>query len=152
MIHYQIGDATRPDAVPAVIVHVCNDVRAWGAGFVLALSRRWPQPEAVYRAAPRLELGEVQFVRVEPKIHVANMICQRGIGTDRRRIDYHHLESCLAVVADAAREATERPSIHMPRIGCGLAGGRWEEIEAIVNQTLVGNGLEVYVYDLPGRL
>jgi hypothetical protein len=35
----------------------------------------------------------------------------------------------------------------MPRIGCGLAGGDWNKVEAIINKTLISNGLEVFVYD-----
>ena len=46
---YTIGNATQPEGRPAIIVHVCNDVGAWGRGFVLALSRRWPEPERRYR-------------------------------------------------------------------------------------------------------
>ena len=38
------GDATAPRGDGGkIIAHVCNDVGAWGKGFVLALSRRWPQ-------------------------------------------------------------------------------------------------------------
>jgi hypothetical protein len=36
----------------------------------------------------------------------------------------------------------------LPRIGCGLAGGRWELIEPIIERTLRNNGIEVFVYDL----
>lgn len=49
-ITYHIGDATAPDGRgPGVIAHVCNDSGGWGKGFVLAVSRRWPEPEAAYR-------------------------------------------------------------------------------------------------------
>jgi hypothetical protein len=41
-----------------------------------------------------------------------------------------------------------RASVHMPRIGCGLAGGKWEEIEPIIERTLVAKGMTVVVYDL----
>jgi hypothetical protein len=34
----------------------------------------------------------------------------------------------------------------MPRIGCGLAGGTWEEVEPVVERTC--GDLEVHVYDL----
>ena len=34
----------------------------------------------------------------------------------------------------------------MPRIGCGLAGGTWKEVEPIVQAAL--DGLPVVVYDL----
>ena len=36
----------------------------------------------------------------------------------------------------------------MPRIGCGLAGGSWDKIEAIIEQTLLKNNIEVFVCDL----
>ena len=78
MIEYVNGDATAPTARPAVIVHICNDIGAWGKGFVMALSARWRSPEAAYRAWVKeagspLPLGDVQFVDVEPGLTVANL-------------------------------------------------------------------------------
>ena len=35
----------------------------------------------------------------------------------------------------------------MPRIGCGLAGGKWEEIEPIIIRQLCEKDIAVYVYD-----
>lgn len=35
----------------------------------------------------------------------------------------------------------------MPRIGTGLAGGKWQEIETIVNDTLSAADIAVTVYD-----
>src|SRR5450432_2309150 len=82
-ISYVTGDATVPiGAGPKVIVHVCNDVGGWGRGFVVAVSKRWPEPETCYRAwfrdggAPPFELGQVQFVEVCSELWVANMIGQ----------------------------------------------------------------------------
>lgn len=35
------GDATRPiEDDPKIIVQVCNEIGGWGAGFVLAISKR----------------------------------------------------------------------------------------------------------------
>lgn len=83
-IEYLIGDATAPaNAGMKIIVHVCNDIGGWGRGFVLALSKKWPQPEAEYRRwyqdKAGFELGNVQFIQVEPEVMVANMIGQRNI-------------------------------------------------------------------------
>jgi len=55
------------------------------------------------------------------------------------------VETALTTVAEHARELDA--SVHMPRIGCGLAGGRWEEIEPIIGRTLIKNGVPVTVYD-----
>lgn len=152
-INFQIGDATGPKAEGnKIIVHICNDIGAWGAGFVMALSKKWKKPEAEYREWFRknegFELGEVQFVKVEDDVIVANLIGQRGtLSKDSRPpIRYGAVESGLAKLADKASEL--KASIHMPRIGCGLAGGKWEEIEKIINKTLIKRGLSVTVYDL----
>jgi O-acetyl-ADP-ribose deacetylase (regulator of RNase III) len=45
-IKYIRGDATAPSAKGVkLIAHVCNDIGGWGKGFVVAVSRRWPEPE-----------------------------------------------------------------------------------------------------------
>ncbi|MGA3490465.1 hypothetical protein ACK8GG_20940, partial [Micromonosporaceae bacterium DT55] len=52
------GDATSPQAKGRkVIAHICNDLGGWGKGFVLAISRRWPEPERDYRAWHRGRAG-----------------------------------------------------------------------------------------------
>jgi O-acetyl-ADP-ribose deacetylase (regulator of RNase III) len=49
-LHYIVGDATSPlGDGKRIVVHVCNDIGGWGAGFVLAISRRWTAPEESYR-------------------------------------------------------------------------------------------------------
>src|SRR5262245_57011801 len=155
---YQIGDATQPESDgPKIIVHVCNDGGGWGKGFVVAVSERWREPERRYRARHRGEedqpfkLGQVQFVQVEPDIWVANLIGQHGMGVRNGvpPIRYEAIRDGLRVVAEKAKEL--RASVHMPRIGCGLAGGKWEEVERIVREELTAAGVATMVYDLPQR-
>jgi O-acetyl-ADP-ribose deacetylase (regulator of RNase III) len=153
-ITYLIGDATAPiTPVPKMIVHVCNDIGAWGKGFVMALSRRWPEPESQYKGWYRerktndFGLGAVQFVQVETDLLVANMVGQHGIRRTKEGppIRYTAVENCLAKVALTAVEL--EASVHMPRIGCGLAGGKWEEIAPIITKQLCEKDIAVYVYD-----
>ena len=144
MIEYVVGDATDPISKPAVIAHVCNDVGAWGAGFVLALSRRWKGPETAYRSRSILALGDVQFIDVGGGITVANMVAQRGCSGPRPWIRYNALEDCLRKVEAHASVACA--SIHCPRIGCGIAGGDWNSVEPILTRTCPN--VRVVVYDL----
>ncbi|MFC4912530.1 macro domain-containing protein [Actinomadura gamaensis] len=153
-VRYVRGDATSPQAKGVkVIAHVCNDLGGWGKGFVLAVSRRWDEPERAYRAWHRdrarngFGLGAVQFVQVEPYIWVANMVGQRGIrrGSKGVPIRYDALSACLDRLG--ARAVELGASVHMPRIGCGLAGGRWSEVEPLIERHLVGRELSVTVYD-----
>ena len=154
-ITYVIGDATQPVGEgPKIIVHVCNDIGGWGRGFVVALSRRWPEPEQCYRAWHRGEsenpfvLGEVQFVQVGNTLWVANLIGQRDVRPVEGvpPVRYEAIRKGLRRVAAEARRLGA--SVHMPRIGCGLAGGQWEDVGKIVEEELVNSGVPVTVYDL----
>lgn len=149
IIHYRIGDATAPQAVGnKIICHICNDGGGWGAGFVLALSRKWKRPEAAYRQWKDMALGEMKMVQVEPDTWVANLIGQHGIHKQGGvpPIRYEAVEEGLTKVAVEAVKL--QASMHMPRIGCGLAGGTWDQIEPIIQRTLCARGVEVFVYDL----
>lgn len=156
-IQYVQGDATAPHGKGVkVIVHVCNDLGGWGKGFVLALSRRWPGPEAAYRrwhrerAGNDFGLGAVQFVQVTPYIWVANAVGQRGMrrGSKGVPVRYEAIDTALATVAERAAELGA--SVHMPRIGCGLAGGTWSRVEPLIERRLTARGLPVTVYDFEG--
>ncbi|MEV5820354.1 macro domain-containing protein [Micromonospora harpali] len=148
------GDATSPQASgPKIIAHVCNDIGGWGKGFVLAVSRRWPEPERAYRRWHRersgndFGLGATQLVQVRPDTWVANMVAQRGIrtGSNGPPIRYDAVERCLDTVAAHATRLSA--SVHLPRIGCGLAGGRWERIEPLVVAALRDRDIATTVYD-----
>lgn len=152
-IEYIKGDATSPQGSEnKIIVHVCNDIGGWGKGFVMAISKRWKKPETQYRewfkSKKEFELGEVQLVQVEENLWVANLIGQHKINKDENGeapIRYNAIEEGLKTVSEFAK--TNNASVHMPRIGCGLAGGKWEMIEPIILKTLSSKNVEVVVYD-----
>lgn len=166
-INHVTGDATQPlGEDPKIIVHCCNDQGAWGRGFVLALSKMWPQAEASYRAwfantldedRPSEEsgppqLGEVQFVVVAPKLWVANLIGQHGIGVaedHRAPIRYDAIRKGFIRVTRHSK--IHQAGVHMPRMGTGLAGGSWKAIEQLIQAELLANGVAVTVYSLPGQ-
>lgn len=168
-VRYLIGDATRPIPRPAIVAHVCNDAGGWGRGFVLAVSRQWPGPsgpESAYRAwcarGGRLRskssgsgpeetgsfgLGQSQLVNVGPGLFVLNMVAQHGLASagGLPPIRYDALALCLRQADAFAKKLGA--SLHMPRIGCGLAGGSWKVVGGLVGRL---TSVPVSVYDLPG--
>lgn len=150
-INYVEGSALEPiGGGNKIIAHVCNNMGAWGAGFVMAISKKWKAPETIYRSRHyvyNLNLGEVQHIQVQSDIYISNMIAQTLENV--RPLDDQALETCLFRVA-ALSDKIENASVHMPRIGCGLAGGKWKEIEPIIQKTLIKNNIPTYVYTLPG--
>lgn len=151
IIHFLSGDATCPVGTGnRIIAHVCNDVGRWGKGFVLAISKRWREPRDQYmllHSRRALMLGMLQLVPVQRNLWVANMIAQRDIVPQNNvpPIRYDALLDCLKQLGFEAHQ--RNASIHMPRIGCGLAGGKWDRVEKSLRDTLPGT--EIFVYDLP---
>jgi O-acetyl-ADP-ribose deacetylase (regulator of RNase III) len=152
-INYIQGDATQPIGKGnKIIVHICNNIGGWGRGFVMAISNRWKEPEKQYRnwfkTKDEFELGNVQFVEVESELIIANLIGQHKIRKDEEGnppIRYDAVRRGLNKVARKAKEINAE--VHMPRIGCGLAGGKWEEIEPIILEEISSLGIGVTVYD-----
>lgn len=154
---YVTGDATDPQGSgPKIIVHCCNDAGGWGAGFSGAISSRWRTPELEYRRSRAilggLTLGDVQIINVHADIWVANLIGQHGYGRPSSPgypfVRYDSLRHGLARVAAIALD--KAASVHMPRIGCGLAGGEWHLVEPIIREELEERGVTVTVYDPSG--
>jgi hypothetical protein len=86
------------------------------------------------------------------RIEVANLLAQDGVRSpgNPRPIRYGPLATSLEtlgllITVGAPSQGT---SVHMPRIGCGLAGGSWDKVEPLIQRHLVDRGIRVFVYDL----
>ena len=133
MIQYKNHDATKALFERTMIVHVCNNINVWSQGFVVALANRYPIAKKAYHTQDQT-LSTVQFVSINKQLLIANMIAQRGILSHDNPVplDMKALENTLEIVYRKAQE--ENYKIQMPRIGSGLAGGDWDEIEALITQ------------------
>jgi hypothetical protein len=93
-------------------------------------------------------LGSSRLSSVSDTLAVFSMICQSGYGRSRKpRIRYKALKACLDQLVEVASE--RNASVHMPRIGCGQAGGSWEVVSELIDESLCSHGIPVTVYDLP---
>lgn len=146
-IKYVKGDATCPQRnhnQAAIIMHICNNKHGWGAGFVLALSKKWKLPEQKYRewTDDTFKLGATQFIGVGGGIVVANMIAQDGFGGVA--VKYNHLRTCLKQVCEHAKKINA--SVVAPKIGSGLGGGDFNIISKIIEEELCEKGIHVTIY------
>jgi O-acetyl-ADP-ribose deacetylase (regulator of RNase III) len=159
VITYHVGDATEPDLEGSVMIaHVLSDAGAFGAGFAAALASRYPRSKARFQAWARsrtgttFRLGMVQWVGVgdeiglrEPDRWVANMVAQHGLrsASNPHPLDLVALRECLYRLVHGPVKCEH---IVMPRIGCGLAGGNWAEVQPVIEDALAAEN--VHVYDL----
>jgi len=154
-IRYRRGDVARPDANgPILIAHVVSDsARAWGRfGVARSLAFRYPDAAKAFRAwsiadSEHLLLGKIHQVVVngDVPVAIASMVAQRGYGPSiEPRLVYSALAQALDRVAELAQR--DGASVHLPRIGAGQAGGRWDLAEELIDQRLVRAGIAVTVY------
>jgi len=167
-IKYLYGDLFDlvKDYESVVIPHVCNNKGAWGAGFVLPLAKKYPitrqeylnwynstysneiipdTPPEVIIEGDNLDLGEIQFIKVEPKIYVCNMVAQTRGG--ERPLYYNHLCKCMDELANVMERCVSPSLTHIlcPQFGAGLAGGDWNIIKQLINDCWIRAGLNVTI-------
>lgn len=128
-----------------ILLHNCNNIGKWGKGFVLELSKVWKQPEEIFKGST-LHLGDVQKIEVDENIIVYNCVGQDGIYSKDGipPIRYDAIRTCFEKIL----ENEPICDVYMPKIGTGLAGGKWNLIEQILLDTFVMKGFSVYVYEL----
>ena len=81
------------------------------------------------------------------ELWVANLIGQHGIKTGSKGVPirYDAIAEGLERVAEKAHKLGA--SVHLPRIGCGLAGGDWSRVEPLITTRLCEKSIAVTVYD-----
>lgn len=167
------GDATEPQTTQekeiVIIPHVCNNLGAWGKGFVLALSKKWEEPEKIYRefidsneydkdnafhsVMEQNMLGKMCYAKINNFLVIANMIAQNGTKSEDNPTPIKYL-----ALADAMKEVyayiemekmqTSNPVvIHCPKFGGDLAGGNWNFILELIREIWLENGIDVVVYE-----
>ncbi len=149
------GDATQPrGAGHRFLLQIVNDkALTWGGGISLVVRNKWPAVHDDFHAwvmnRENLKLGKLHVAQAEEKLSVVSMIAQHGYGpSPRPRIRYVALRKCLSAACDLATRS--HATVHMPRIGCGQAGGSWDVVSELVTDALCSNGIKVFVYDPPG--
>lgn len=153
----EIEDGTVEES-PIIVIHCCNDIGAWGKGFVVSLSKFNREPEIAYRAWYKkrrelitgtsryvLPLGVAQVVPIldekgKRNVVVSNIIGQHDI-YNKNGMPPVRVKAIQSGVIDTIQcgwiDITRRKwRIWMPLIGSGLAGGRWEEIKRAIMEAL----------------
>lgn len=159
-IEFVTGDivTVASEARNVIIAHVVPDsTRGWSRfGVGGALARAFPLSASSYRGwvlsdPANQTLGKVHFTQPPEAggwTTIASLVAQAGFGPSAQpRLDYDALSVALARVAIAALR--DGATVHVPRLGAGQAGGRWDLIQDILRDQLTSRGVPVVVHTLP---
>ncbi len=144
---YIVGDITETEL--KYIAHGVNCQNVMGSGVAKALYTKFPEVKQMYHKFfeyPRggSPLGLTQLVHTEQGKGIYNLFTQEYYGYDGKRyVNYAAICNCFMELA----QYRKGEKIAIPKIGCGLAGGDWNIVEQLINDT-VGDDLEIWVYTL----
>lgn len=157
MITYRTGDLLAADEI--AIAHGCNCQGMMGAGIARTVRANYPDVYAAYYGAcirGEFRLGSAQGVWADPSQGFApipdrlvyNLGTQQNPGADAT------VWAIFLSFANMAEDAKSRHinTVAIPRIGCGIGGLTWHEVEPAIAQAIEYSShpnLSIVVYDLP---
>ena len=154
MVHNVIGNLL--DSNCDYICHQVNCQGVMGSGIAKQIRERWPKVYESYvhfvdhhnKQGDGL-LGKILISNISGRPKVINMFSQDTYGYDGMRYtSYDAFAQCLTTIAD---HVPEHRFIGFPKnIGCGLGGGNWKVISALIEEIL-GKDYEVYIYEYYGE-
>lgn len=157
MVNYVKGNLLDSDC--DYICHQVNCQGVMGSGIAKQIRERWPWVFSSYRAycerrkdKNESPLGEIWGVVIDGEGRnarwVVNMFGQDNFGYyEHRFTSYDAFAKCLEAMRD---RLPKDKTIGFPKnIGCGLGGGNWKIISALIEEIL-GDCRDVYIYELEG--
>lgn len=154
MIHYVKGNLLDTDC--DYICHQVNCKGVMNSGVARQIREKWPWVFASYseycnryknrNESPLGEIWGVSIVRANRSNQwVINMFAQETFGYYGGRFtSYDAFEQCLIAMRD--RLYKDKTIAFPKNIGCGLGGGNWKVISALIEEIL-GEDYEVYIYE-----
>lgn len=124
------------------IAHGCNCQKTMGAGIAKTIKENFRQAWFVdqkdYRF-PLSRLGDYSVSFEENNMSVFNLYTQFNPGAD---LDYNALCLCfkkLNIILDGQK-------LGLPLIGCGIAGGDWKKVKALIKRYLKNVDVTVVIF------
>lgn len=155
MILYKKGDlfdAFRSGEIEA-LGHQANCMNTMGSGFAKQLKELYPEAYEADCEARGEKLGSLSFVFVDVPGHapggIFNLYGQYDYGREPGKVytDLKALDSALGQMAMLCF-AVGIEHVGFPRLGCGLGGAKWENVETLIEFHF--GDLTVTVFDKEG--
>ena len=142
MIEYKKGNIF--DGTEDIIVHGCNCKCVMGAGIARQVQRLYPMAhlaDVKTLWGDKSKLGNYSSARGDDGKLIINAYTQFNYTRHDVDVDYDAIREVMRKINN---DFPEPYSIAMPKIGCGLAGGDWNIISKILEETFGKRQIVVY--------
>lgn len=132
-----------------ILAHQANCFNRMASGVAKEVARRYPDAVvADNRTQPgdKCKLGSFTIGYGADGKHIANLYGQYRYGTDSQKTDYDALRKAFTELKEDYATIFPPINIAIPyKIGCGLAGGDWKVVDAML-QELFGEDENFILY------
>jgi O-acetyl-ADP-ribose deacetylase (regulator of RNase III) len=144
------------DCEANVIIHCCNCQCIMGAGIAKQIAERYPEAAAVdkkTRSGDETKLGSFSYAKTSDGKTIVNLYGQYGLGHGLRHLDYEAFYSGLEKIANKChatymKDGGENIVVGLPKlIGCGLAGGNWSIVKAMIERVFKDEAYPVLIVE-----
>jgi O-acetyl-ADP-ribose deacetylase (regulator of RNase III) len=118
------------------IIHQANCFGKFGGGFANIIRQKYPevlQADNTTKCGDKAKLGRFSCIKsLDNKYYIYNLYSQYNYGVTKRHTDYEAFYTGIVAIEAHARNLNLN-SLSVPfNIGCGLGGGSWNIIEAML--------------------
>lgn len=161
MIVYKKGNLLESNC--DIICHQVNCQRVMGAGIAKQIRDKWPEVyddycfnidrmyDGDFASKSSDLLGMITWTELENGRYIMNFFSQdKFLPRDVCHTDYEAFTNCCRTLKKFITEYNldkSKTIIGFPyKIGCGLAGGNWDIVSAIIEREFEGYEVEIYEY------
>lgn len=137
-----------------VFCHQCNCFGRMGAGIAKQIAVKYPEvakadKENFKALGAYKQFGNILPVECHDGRICVNMYSQFTYGIGVVQTDYEKFEECLRKLRIFLKDHPDKKVGFPYMIGCGLAGGKWDIIEGLLEKFSETVDNEVYIVRLP---
>lgn len=136
MIHYVKGDLVEnkyESETYGIFCHQVNCQKTMGAGIAKQIKEKYPEVYQAYEDREYPYLGAIDWVLTHDGRACVNMYAQDDYGRSGKHTNYIAFAQCLVELAEYLTPVSKDTIVAFPYgIGCGLGGGDWKVISALI--------------------
>lgn len=116
-----------------VFCHQVNCQKVMGSGLAKQIKQQYPEVYQKYKNKEYPYLGDIDWILTNDNRICVNMYAQENYGRIGRYTDYLGFAQCLIKLSNRLSFLPKEEKVAFPdHIGCGLGGGDWKIILALI--------------------
>ena len=130
------------------IIHQCNCFGVMGGGIAKLIRDKYPEAAAAdkqTKCGDKAKMGHYSCVKANDGKYIYNLYSQFRYGVEKRHTDYEAFHNGLNGIHTHMKNLELKTASIPYNIGCGLGGGSWKVINAIIEDIFDDSNIQLYI-------